>query len=197
MDPVPFPAVRPFEVWYVPEDDEILPERVPLRVGQRLLHYDESVDLANAVARELPSYGLHQGLVLVVWSSSGLKVLNTICVPPSEIETGTRWITTVSGAPHTETVRLVLEDLRQLTGRSNSAAIAPDAWIERLHAVLRVIAGPEDQMRFRLDGMQGITMELLHRRVSGVLYLADRLASETDTRDRRMARIVPLTRDSG
>ena len=62
--------------------------------------------------------------------------------------------------------------------------------------MLRVIAGPEDQKRFRLDDVQEITMEMLHRRVSGVLYLADQLAAEANTRERGLARIVPLARDS-
>jgi hypothetical protein len=194
VDPVPFPAVRPFEVWFVPDDGVALPERVPLRVGQRLLHYDDAVALADTVARELPAYGLHHGHVLVTWSSSILKVLNTVRVTTSLSDFSTRPVRTRFDVPHRETIYLVLEDLQQLTRQSDPSEEAPPEWVERLHAVLRVIASSEDQVRFRLGGGQRVTMDVLHRRVAGVRYLVDRLTTQSAVRRARSAKVVPFAR---
>jgi hypothetical protein len=89
-------------------------------------------------------------------------------------------------------VREVLEDLQQLTRLSEPSREAPSQWVERLHAVLRVIACPEDQVRFRLGVGQTITIDDLHRRVAGVRYLVDRLTAHSASRHPESAKVVPF-----
>lgn len=194
MNPVPFTAVRPFEVWFKPDDGVRLPARVPLRIGERLLHYDDAMILAEASAQELPGYGIHTGSVLVLWSSSVLKVLNVLTVPPALIDAQTRSMTMAVATPRPEVVRLVLQDVQQLTSLSDPLQPAPAAWIERLHAVLRVIASPDDQVRFRLDGQQTVSMEALYRRVSGVLHRFDEFSTQLAPSPASPRRVVSISR---
>ena len=172
MDLIPFPTLRPYEVWFWPSD------RTPLRIGAALAHYDEACLLAQDAARELPAYGLARGYVLVVWVSSGLKILNTFPLDYAPRGSAQHQGIPGSARPRRELVRLVLEDLRLLTSLADPGQAAPREWINRLHAVLRVIATPASQRRYGLDGLCGVTVEDLHRSVSGVLRHFERLGVE-------------------
>ncbi len=169
MNMVPFPAISHYEVWFLPSD------RTPLRIGRPLLRYDDACELAQDAARDLPTYGICHGYVLVVWSGSNLKILNTF--PFSSASAPDHFsLAALTAGPRQEVVRLVLEDLRHLTAEADPLRSAPREWIDRFHTALRVIATPESQRQYRLDGLYGVTMEDLHRYVSGVLRHFEELA---------------------
>lgn len=181
MDVVPFPTTRHYELWYLPND------RTPLRIGEPLHTYEDAIALAEVAARDLPTFGIRHGHILVVWSGSNLKILRTIHLSSAASAPGLAALAATSRGPRPEVVRLVLEDLRQLASEADSLQAAPREWIDRLHAVLRIIAGPRVQRQYRLDGLYGVTVEDLHRRVSGMLRNYDQL----------MATNVPLTQTAG
>lgn len=106
--PATIPAVRPFEVWFKPDDGVHLPSRIPLRIGCRMVHYDDAVSLAEAAARELPAYGVTQGTVLVIWHASILKVLNTVPLPAAPTQSRAFPLGIAVGRPRREVARLVL-----------------------------------------------------------------------------------------
>lgn len=163
MNLVPFPALRPFEVWFLPHD------RTPLAIGQPLLRYDEACELAQEAARDLPTFGIRHSYVLVVWSASNLQILNPFPISSATHVSDHLQLATLAGRPRQEVVRLILEDLRLLTSEADPFRAAPHEWIDRWHALLRVISTPTSQRRYRLDGLWGVTMEDLFRNVSGVL----------------------------
>jgi hypothetical protein len=170
---VPFPVLRPYEVWFLPND------RTPMAIGQPLLRYDEACELAQEAARDLPTFGIRQGYVLVVWKASNPQILNTFPISAATDIPDHLQLAALAGKPRQEVVHLVLEDLRFLTSESDPCQVAPHEWIDRLHAVLRVIATPTSQRRYRLDGLCGVTMEDLFRNVSGVLRNFEQLMTAT------------------
>jgi hypothetical protein len=167
----PFPALRPYDVWFLPRD------RTPLRIGQPMPNYDDACRLAQEAVQDLPAYGICHGFVLVVWNASHLKILNTFPLVSFTSVPDQPPLATRTGMPRQEVVRLVLEDLRHLTSEADPSQAAPREWIDRLHAALRVIAAPTSQRRYRLDGLCGVTMEDLHRNVSAVLRHFEQLAA--------------------
>ncbi|MFN8663123.1 MAG: hypothetical protein U0075_14645 [Thermomicrobiales bacterium] len=171
MDLVPFPALRPYGVWFLPDN------RTPLRIGSPMGSYDDACQLAQDAARDLPAYGIRQGLVSVMWSASNLQILNTFAIPTVTDTPEHPAQAALAGAPRPEILRLALEDLRHLTSLEEPRRAAPFEWIHRVHAVLQGAASPARQRQYRLDGLYGVTMEDLHRYVSGALRNFDHLVA--------------------
>jgi hypothetical protein len=157
-------------VWFLPDD------RTPMAIGQPLLRYDEACELAQEAARDLPTFGIRHGYVLVVWNASNPQILNTFPISATNIPDHLQ-LAAFAGRPRQEVVRLVLDDLRLLTSESDPGQVAPHEWIDRLHAALRVIATPTSQRRYCLDGLCGVTMEDLFRHVCGVLRHFEQLVA--------------------
>ena len=171
MDLVPFPALRPYGVWFLPDN------RTPLRIGSPMGSYDDACQLAQDAARDLPAYGIRQGLVSVMWSASNLQILNTFAIPTVTDTPEHPAQAALAGAPRPEILRLALEDLRHLTSLEEPRRAAPYEWIQRMHTVLQGVTSPAGQRQYRLDGLYGVTMEDLHRYVSGALRNFDHLVA--------------------
>lgn len=171
MEANTIPAVRPFAVWFVPEDT------APRRVGQQMAAYDDALALAEIAALDLPRYGYASGQVLVMWNTSVLKMLQPGQAPAAPGATPMAPALEVNTELHRAVARLVLEDLHHLSSLAEPTLAAPPEWIERLESALQVIASPADQRRFRLDGLHCITTDYVHRHVAAVLRQFDHLVA--------------------
>jgi hypothetical protein len=171
MEPYLAPAVRPFEVWFVPGD------RTPMRIGQKRATYDDALTLAEVASCDLSGYGYAGSEVLVMWNTSVLKTLSTASVPTHPAAPCRAPVLLAHAGLRGEVARLVLEDLLRESGCAEPNLAAPPDWIERMDSVLRVIATPADQRRYRLDGLHCVTNEYLHRRVAAVLRQFERLVA--------------------
>jgi hypothetical protein len=69
--------------------------------------------------------------------------------------------------------RRKLEQLLAETAAADPFQPAPPIWIAELHRALGALAVKEALQRYRLDGVQGVNMAYLHRRVAAVLGALD------------------------
>ena len=74
--------------------------------------------------------------------------------------------------------RAKLEQLHAETATADPFQPAPPIWIAELHRALGALAVHEQVQRYRLDGVQGVNMAYLHRRVAAVLHAVDWPASQ-------------------
>lgn len=74
--------------------------------------------------------------------------------------------------------RAALEQLRDETSAANPFQTAPPYWIAEMHRALRAIAPQEEVQRRRLDGLLGINMAYLHKRVQTILNDFDQIVAE-------------------
>ncbi len=77
-----------------------------------------------------------------------------------------------------EEARATLEYLRTATQAADPSALAPADWIKRLHQAARVVAPREEQYRYRVAAVFGVTMGQLSRRVAALLNDFDRLVED-------------------
>ena len=70
--------------------------------------------------------------------------------------------------------RKKLEQLHAETAAADPFQPAPPIWIAELHRALGAVAAHGQAERYRLDGVQGVNMAYLHRRVAAVLEALDR-----------------------
>lgn len=77
-----------------------------------------------------------------------------------------------------EEARATLEYLHAATQAADPRALAPTDWIKRLHTVGRVVAVREVQHRYRVDGIMGVTIGHLSRRVTALLHDFDGLVED-------------------
>jgi hypothetical protein len=166
VDAIPFPATRPFEVWFVPSEGAALRLETPLRIGAPHATFEIARQYAERAVRDLPAYGFAAGRVLVIWNGTSVQVLHTVSVQAAG---DGRCALAVIGPPQRDLIRVVLEDLGHLTTQAESAQAAPPAWIARFHEVLHLVSDPEVAQRYRLDGLFCVTVEDLRRRVHSVL----------------------------
>lgn len=73
--------------------------------------------------------------------------------------------------------RAKLEQLQAETAQADPFQPAPPIWIAELHRALGALAGHGPVQRYRLDGVQGVNMAYLHRRVAAALQAVDRPAA--------------------
>jgi len=170
VDAIPFPAARPFEVWFVPTEGTGLRLETPLRIGTPHATFEIARQHVERAARDLPAYGFAAGRVLVIWNGTSVQVLHTAYVHAAG---DGRCALAVNGPPQRDLIRVVLEDLDHLTSRTEPGQAAPPAWIARFHAVLHAMDDSEIVQRYRLDGLYCVTMEDLRRRVQGLLRLGE------------------------
>jgi hypothetical protein len=74
--------------------------------------------------------------------------------------------------------RETLEQLRDDTFAADPLKAAPPYWIAEMHRALRAIAPQEEVQRRRLDGLPGINMAYLHKRVLTILNDFDQIVAE-------------------
>lgn len=74
--------------------------------------------------------------------------------------------------------RATLERLREITGKADPYQLAPPRWIAEMHDALKAVVSRENVQRYRLDGLQGVNMGYMHRRVGTVLEEFDGLVME-------------------
>lgn len=74
--------------------------------------------------------------------------------------------------------RMTLEQLRDDTSAADPFQSAPPFWIAEMHRALRAIAPQEEVQRRRLDGLLGINMAYLHKRVLAILNDFDQIVAE-------------------
>lgn len=74
--------------------------------------------------------------------------------------------------------RMTLEQLRDDTAAADPIQAAPPFWIAEMHRALRAIAPQEEVQRRRLDGLLGINMAYLHKRVLSILIDFDQIVAE-------------------
>lgn len=184
------PVGDPFEVWFVPAAGASLRLGSPLRIGQPVADQDDAQDLAEVAATDLPAYGFPRGQVLIHQNASVVRVLPTIPCPTDQqsLPSSRAEVAAESSArPRREVARMALEDLRQHVNRAQPTQVAPPAWIACLDQALRVIASPDDQRCYRLDGQPGVTVEMLHQRINTVLREFDHLVTAALTDGTRIS----------
>jgi hypothetical protein len=69
--------------------------------------------------------------------------------------------------------RAKLEQLHAETADADPFQPAPPIWIAELHRALGALAAHGPVQRYRLDGVPGVNMAYLHRRVAAVLQAVD------------------------
>src|SRR5690606_10639347 len=74
--------------------------------------------------------------------------------------------------------RAALEILRKNTAAADPYHPAPPHWIAAMHDALKAVSSWEHAQRCRCDGLHGIHMAYLHRRVGLVLEEFDRLIAD-------------------
>ena len=74
--------------------------------------------------------------------------------------------------------RVTLEQLRDGTLAADPLQPAPPFWIAEMHRALRAIAPQDEVQRLRLDGLLGINMAFLHKRVQIILNDFDQIVAE-------------------
>ena len=74
--------------------------------------------------------------------------------------------------------RATLERLRDGTSAADPFQPAPPLWIAEMHRALRAIAPQDEVQRRRLDGLLGINMAYLHKRVQAILNDFDQIVAE-------------------
>lgn len=74
--------------------------------------------------------------------------------------------------------RATLEQLQEMTAAANPYHPAPPYWIAEMHRALRAIAPRDEVQRRRIDGLAGINMAFLHKRVRDLLDDFDRLVAD-------------------
>lgn len=74
--------------------------------------------------------------------------------------------------------RTTLEQLREATSAADPNHPAPAFWIAEMHRALRAVAPQEEVQRRRVDGLPGINMAYLHKRVQAILSDFDTLVAE-------------------
>ena len=74
--------------------------------------------------------------------------------------------------------RATLESLREQTAAADPLQPAPPFWIAEMHRALRTIALPDEVRSRRIDGLLGVNMGYLHKRVQAILDDFDRLVAE-------------------
>jgi hypothetical protein len=74
--------------------------------------------------------------------------------------------------------RSTLEQLREDTAAADPQHPAPPFWIAEMHRALRAVAPQEEVQRRRVDGLPGINMAYLHKRVQAILNDFDTLVAE-------------------
>jgi hypothetical protein len=77
-----------------------------------------------------------------------------------------------------EEARTTLDYLRAATQAADPSVLVPTDWIKRLNQVTRVVAPREVQHRYRVDGVLGVTMGHLSRRVTALLHDFDGLVED-------------------
>jgi hypothetical protein len=77
-----------------------------------------------------------------------------------------------------EEARATLETLHAATQAADPSVLVPTDWIKRFHTVVRVVAARDVQHRYRVDGVLGITMGHLSRRVTALLTDFDGLVED-------------------
>ena len=77
-----------------------------------------------------------------------------------------------------EEARTTLEEIQAATQAADPGAPAPADWIKRLHEAARVVAARDVQHRYRVDGLFGVTMRQLSRRVTALLSDFDALVED-------------------
>jgi hypothetical protein len=80
--------------------------------------------------------------------------------------------------------RSALERLQVQSAQVDPSQAAPVSMIAELHTVLKAITARENVQRYRLDGLHGVNMTYLHRRVGTVLEEFDRLVMEPPRKSR-------------
>jgi hypothetical protein len=148
-----------------------------VRIGRKRAEYGDAVTLAEIAAMDLRRYGYSCGEVLTMWNTSVLKSLRIVPAPAHHDALLIAPMLQGHAVLHREVARLVLEDLRQLSRDADPTLAAPLDWIARLESVLRIIATPADQRRYRIDGLHNVTTDYLHRRAAAVLQQFDRLVA--------------------
>lgn len=73
--------------------------------------------------------------------------------------------------------RSMLERIRDAMAQGDPFAAAPNADIATLHEVITFIVAPEDQPRYRLNGLHGVNRQYLRKHVEGVLREFDHLVA--------------------
>jgi hypothetical protein len=178
MDMNASPGNDAFAVCFVPAVGASLRLSEPLRIGEPLAAQDEALDLAEVAAAELPAYGFPRGEVRVMQNAAVVRALQTTRsaaghpAPSSIRESQTP---SCAAGSRREVARMALEDLRQQVSRARPTQPVPVAWIACLDQALRVITGPGDQGRYRLDGQPCVTVDTLHQRVIAALHQFDEL----------------------
>ncbi len=74
--------------------------------------------------------------------------------------------------------RTTLEELRQATAAANPNQPAPPYWVAEMHRALRAVAPQDEVQRRRVDGLPGISMAYLHKRIEAILADFDKLVAE-------------------
>ena len=74
--------------------------------------------------------------------------------------------------------RVTLEHLLDETAAADPNHPAPPFWIAEMHRALRAIAPQDEVQRRRVDGLPGINMAYLHKRVLAILNDFDKLVAE-------------------
>ncbi len=74
--------------------------------------------------------------------------------------------------------RTTLEQLREATAAADPYHPAPPFWIAEMHRALRAVAPQDEVQRRRVDGLPGINMAYLLKRVEAILSDFDKLVAE-------------------
>jgi hypothetical protein len=77
-----------------------------------------------------------------------------------------------------EEARTTLETLYAASQAADPSVLAPTDWIKHLHTAGRVVATRDVQYRYRVDGILGVTIGHLSRRVTTLLDDFDGLVED-------------------
>lgn len=83
--------------------------------------------------------------------------------------------------------RAVLEAVQAAAAAADPLDPAPPALISSFHHAVRTVVCREDLPRYRLDGLHGLNMGYLHRRVGAILGEFDALVTHAPAPRRRTA----------